>query len=117
MQRTPDRLSVGIVPEQVLNIGDTNSLSFHWLFGKDGGYVTRLKEDYAQGSSSDNISSAKAEARIMREIADWLESQRCDEFWTPRARQPPGVSQSRKQPSFCADTLRRFLPQINSWNN
>jgi hypothetical protein len=89
MQRPPGRLSVGIIPEQPLDISDT---SFHWLFGKDGGYVTRLKEAYAQDNPNHDSTSAKAEARIMREITDWLQAQECDEFWTPRARQPRRVS-------------------------
>ena len=94
MQRKLDRLSVGIIPEQPLDITDT---SLHWLFGKDGGYVTRLNDDYAQDTPNDNIPSAKSEARITREIGDWMQSQECDEFWAPRARQPRRVSSS--QPS------------------
>ncbi|KAG9193835.1 hypothetical protein G6011_03870 [Alternaria panax] len=85
MQRPPGRLSVRIIPEKLVDIPNTSS---HWLFSKDGGYVTRLKEDYPEDTPNDLFTSAKVEARIMREIADWLQSQECDEFWTPRARQP-----------------------------
>jgi hypothetical protein len=54
--------------------------------------VTRLKEDYIPATISDDFTSVKAETRIIREVADWLQSQECDEFWTPRARQPRRVS-------------------------
>lgn len=92
MQRPPGKLSIRIIPEQPVDTSDTQSLSLHWLFGKNGGYVTRLKEDYRQDTPNELFTSAKAEARIIREIADWLQSQECDEFWTPRARQPRRVS-------------------------
>jgi len=114
MQRPPDRLSVGIIPEHLLHAPNTHSRSLHWLFGKDGGYVTRLKEDYAQATPSDDFHSVKAEARIMREIADWLQSQECDEFWTPRARQPRRVGYSGKQLVICSDLRRLYPLQVNS---
>ncbi|RYO24007.1 hypothetical protein AA0111_g8784 [Alternaria arborescens] len=88
MQRPPGKLSIRIIPEQPVDTSDTQYLSLHWLFGKNGGYVTRPKEDYRQNTPNELFTSAKAEARIIREIADWLQSQECDEFWTPRARQP-----------------------------
>ncbi|KAI4705705.1 hypothetical protein J4E81_000589 [Alternaria sp. BMP 2799] len=100
MQRKLDRLSVGIIPEQSLDITDT---SLHWLFGKDGGYVTRLNDDYAQDTPNDSIPSAKSEARITREIGDWMQSQECDEFWAPRAQQP---RRQRKE--------RRFVTALRS---
>lgn len=100
MQRPPGKLSIRIIPEQPVDTPDTHTLSLHWLFGKNGGYVTRLKEDYRQDTPNELFTSAKAEARIIREIADWLQSQECDEFWTPRARQPRRVSYSCNQPAL-----------------
>jgi len=114
MQRKLDRLSVGIIPEQPLDITDT---SLHWLFGKDGGYVTRLNDDYAQDTPNDNIPSAKSEARITREIGDWMQSQECDEFWAPRARQPRRVSSSEPGAALRTDKYRNFQLQTNYSNN
>ncbi|KAF1937850.1 hypothetical protein EJ02DRAFT_355802 [Clathrospora elynae] len=81
-----DRLSVDIIPEQSLNMG-VQSSCLHWLFGKDGGYVTCL-EDHTSHTQPNSIEHAKTEAAIMNEVADWIQSQECDEFWAPRARQP-----------------------------
>jgi hypothetical protein len=117
MQRPPGRPSVDIIPKQLLDIPDTHSRSLHWLFSQDGGYVTRLKEDYPQDTPHDLFTSAEAEARIMREIADWLQSQECDEFWTPRARQPRRVSCLSNWPAFGSDMCRLFLQRPNYSDN
>jgi hypothetical protein len=96
MQRlfTPDdNLSVDFVPEQSLNTSEGTFPCLHWLFGKDGGYVTRLEEDHKRNEQGDDgMASSKAEAAVMREITDWLQCQECDEFWTPRTRIPRRVS-------------------------
>jgi hypothetical protein len=97
MHRIPardDSLSVDFVPEQSLDTSEVPSPCLHWLFSKDGGYITRLKEaeDDAFTVQGDNMPSAKVEAIVMREVADYLQSQGCDEFWTPRTRIPGRVS-------------------------
>jgi hypothetical protein len=95
MQRIPardDSLSVDFVPEQSLDTSEVPSPCSHWLFSKDGGYVTRLKEDDPFNVQGDDRPSAKVEAIVMREVADYLQSQECDEFWTPRTRIPRRVS-------------------------
>jgi hypothetical protein len=44
--------------------------------------------------ASYDMGDDKAEAVIMREVADWLQSRHADEFWTPRCKQLGKVSRS-----------------------
>ena len=87
-----DSVSVDFVPDQLLETSGVLSPCMHWLFGKDGGYVTCLKEDGMHDVQNNDMPSAKAEATVMREVADYLQSQECDEFWAPRTRTPRRVS-------------------------
>lgn len=60
--------------------------------------MTRLKDD-VQDAHNDSLMSSDAEAVVAQEVADWLESQECDDFWMPRARQPRSVGDIDKR--FC----------------
>jgi len=85
------------MPEQPMEISRAYSTSFDQRSGKDGGYKTRLGEDYAQESHDESARSARIEAMIMREVAFWQQSQTYDEFWTPRTRQHCRVSYINRQ--------------------
>ena len=85
-----DQLSIDIIPESSLDIGP-RSPYLHWLFSDDGKASCssqRLQED----SHDEAPGFTKTEAAVMEEVADWLQSRHCDEFWTPRKRTPRQVS-------------------------
>ncbi|KAF1838405.1 hypothetical protein BDW02DRAFT_413233 [Decorospora gaudefroyi] len=81
-----DRLSVDILPERAVDTSGLNSPSLHWLFGKEGDHATRLDEAHTLDAQNDDMPCAKTEAAVMKEVADWLRSQDCHDFWVPRTR-------------------------------
>jgi hypothetical protein len=85
-----DRLSIDIIPESSLDI-EPRSPYLHWLFSDDGeaSCASRLLQE---DSHDEAPGFTKTEAAVMEEVADWLERQHCDEFWTPRRRTPQQVS-------------------------
>jgi hypothetical protein len=112
-----DRLSMSIVPEQILDTGlRTPCLS--WLFDEDLGdhQNSRLVSDKPLEKQDEVKSCSKADAAVMSKVADWLASRDCDEFWAQRDKQPRKVSSSNQCAIF-SDQYSRFLLLVSYLRN
>ena len=88
-------LSIDIDPEKTSDT-ETCSPHLHWLFGGDREdyHASRLTCDDSMEDEKDNAGMNKVEAIIMGEVADFLQTHQCDDFWLPRHKQPQRVSSS-----------------------
>jgi hypothetical protein len=85
-------LSIDIIPEHSLDIEPQSPcLQSRFSEGGETFCASRLLEQDPQEEKDEDPGFTKTEAVIMEEVADWLETRHCDEFWALR-RTPRQVS-------------------------
>lgn len=79
-------LTAEVLPEQKPPLGSHLS-SLHKLFGEDGEiyFASRVNLGDLEVDEGASVSTTKAEAMIMGEVAHFLQTRHCDEFWLPRS--------------------------------
>jgi hypothetical protein len=100
MQELVNRLSIGIIPNPALETARAQSPDSHWMCSEDDEHLKRIEIDDVLTAQDDSLISADVQVIVAEEVADWLESQKCDEFWMPRSRQPRPVSDILKEYSW-----------------
>jgi hypothetical protein len=85
-------LDVDILPTQSPE-NDSPPLHSHWLFGQHGEdtHASRVVCDNASEEQGARDSMSKVEAMIMSEVAEFLQSSQCDDWWRPRNKPPQRV--------------------------
>lgn len=87
MQRPVDRRNVETIIDQALEIAKVKGRYLQCTADESNEYLERIEDNIHQ-AQDDSIISEDTERTISEEVADWLESQECDEFWKSRLRQP-----------------------------
>ncbi|EUC47944.1 hypothetical protein COCMIDRAFT_88529 [Bipolaris oryzae ATCC 44560] len=96
MQRSVDRLSVEITVARAFDIAKVKGCYSHCTADESNEYLERIEDDVHQ-AQDDSIISEDTQRTVSEEVADWLESQECNEFWKAGLRQPRLVIPSARQ--------------------
>jgi hypothetical protein len=114
-----------LAPEEALGIHDGIELApkddctspySHWQLDRQNEdyFASRVIYDTAADDQEPFDSLNKAEALIMSEIADYLQSSHCDDFWRPRNQPPQKVGIITTNRWYTVDSIRLFLLPVSS---